>query len=270
MDAETGLYYYGARFYDPRISVWLSVDPLAEETMTPYQYAYQNPVKFIDPDGRFPVFTHYLMTYRALKALGYSERVSNRIAHYASTFADHPNKTFMRINKSLAVAKGFNPSRLSYDVNKYGSYDATKNSQSDKYVVSVSIHAMRTYWEGISEQEAVNRALYGGVYTEKNGDQVRILGAYEVVDMLKGKSIEKLSRKEEQMLGLALHTIQDAEIHKGGRWVDEHKEEAKQLGHSSDHPDFYESMQPIMNQPEANSAQKKTTEVIKTISNDKK
>ena len=30
LDEETGLYYYGARYYDPRISVWLSVDQLYE------------------------------------------------------------------------------------------------------------------------------------------------------------------------------------------------------------------------------------------------
>jgi RHS repeat-associated protein len=28
-DEETGNYYYGARYYDPKVSVWLSVDPLA-------------------------------------------------------------------------------------------------------------------------------------------------------------------------------------------------------------------------------------------------
>ncbi|MFV0530056.1 MAG: RHS repeat-associated core domain-containing protein [Flavobacteriales bacterium] len=28
LDEETGLYYYGARYYEPRISLWLSVDPL--------------------------------------------------------------------------------------------------------------------------------------------------------------------------------------------------------------------------------------------------
>src|SRR5690606_14996137 len=47
LDPETGLYYYGARYYNPRTSVFISVDPLTEQTMTPYQYTYQNPVKYI-------------------------------------------------------------------------------------------------------------------------------------------------------------------------------------------------------------------------------
>jgi len=51
LDANTGLYYYGARYYDPRISVFISVDPMAESTMTPYQYTYQNPINLIDPTG---------------------------------------------------------------------------------------------------------------------------------------------------------------------------------------------------------------------------
>jgi RHS repeat-associated protein len=53
LDEETGLYYYGARYYNPRESLWLSVDPLAEDypNVSPYAYTFQNPVKFIDPTG---------------------------------------------------------------------------------------------------------------------------------------------------------------------------------------------------------------------------
>src|SRR5690606_38345921 len=51
LDPETVLYYYGARYYNPRTSVFISVDPLTEQTMTPYQYTYQNPVRYIDPTG---------------------------------------------------------------------------------------------------------------------------------------------------------------------------------------------------------------------------
>jgi len=57
---ETGLYDYGARFYDPVIARWTSVDPLVEagqESGTPYGYVFDDPMKFTDPDGRSPDIT---------------------------------------------------------------------------------------------------------------------------------------------------------------------------------------------------------------------
>ena len=53
LDDATGMYYYGARYYDPRISIFVSVDPLAEEFVgwTPYHYVHQNPINLIDPTG---------------------------------------------------------------------------------------------------------------------------------------------------------------------------------------------------------------------------
>ena len=54
MDEETGLYYYGARYMNPMASIWYGVDPLAEKYTTTggYVYTLNNPVKFIDVDGR--------------------------------------------------------------------------------------------------------------------------------------------------------------------------------------------------------------------------
>ena len=58
LDDATGMYYYGARYYDPRISVFVSVDQMVESTMTPYQYVHNNPINLIDPTGMSanPVF----------------------------------------------------------------------------------------------------------------------------------------------------------------------------------------------------------------------
>ena len=52
-DEETGMYYYGARYYEPRLSLWMSVDPLQEKylNISTYCYAANNPIKFIDSDG---------------------------------------------------------------------------------------------------------------------------------------------------------------------------------------------------------------------------
>ncbi|MBW8361339.1 MAG: hypothetical protein K0M56_04030 [Kaistella sp.] len=74
LDVETNLYYYGARYYNPKFSIWYGVDPLAVynpvmETEfygdwqhnggvgfwgnnNPYIYTYQNPIIYVDPNGK--------------------------------------------------------------------------------------------------------------------------------------------------------------------------------------------------------------------------
>ena len=52
-DEETGMYYYGARYYEPRLSLWMSTDPMKEKypDYSTYIYAAQNPIAYSDPTG---------------------------------------------------------------------------------------------------------------------------------------------------------------------------------------------------------------------------
>ena len=52
-DSETGLSYFGARYYSSDLSIWLSVDPMSDKylSLSPYVYCADNPVKLVDPNG---------------------------------------------------------------------------------------------------------------------------------------------------------------------------------------------------------------------------
>ena len=52
MDPETGLIYFGKRYYDPQIARWLTTDPAGfSDSVNLYQYAFNNPFKYYDPQG---------------------------------------------------------------------------------------------------------------------------------------------------------------------------------------------------------------------------
>ena len=52
LEDDHGLYWYhyGARYYDPQVGRWWTVDPV-DEFMSPYLYCANDPIKLIDPDG---------------------------------------------------------------------------------------------------------------------------------------------------------------------------------------------------------------------------
>ena len=59
-DEETGLYYYGARYYDPRVSLWISTDPMEDKfpSVSSYTYVLNNPLNILDPNGADIVYVN--------------------------------------------------------------------------------------------------------------------------------------------------------------------------------------------------------------------
>ena len=59
-DEETGMYYYGARYYEPRLSLWMSTDGQQEEypNISSYAYSASSPVNYVDPDGNLVIFVN--------------------------------------------------------------------------------------------------------------------------------------------------------------------------------------------------------------------
>ena len=59
LDEETGLYYYGARYYDPLLARFIQSDtvipdPGSSQALNRYSYCYNNPLMFSDPSGNIP------------------------------------------------------------------------------------------------------------------------------------------------------------------------------------------------------------------------
>jgi len=74
LDEDIGLYYYGARYYNPRLSIWYGVDPLAKKmpSWSPYSYSFDNPVRYTDPTGMIPQDPIYGINFwnKKLKLIG--------------------------------------------------------------------------------------------------------------------------------------------------------------------------------------------------------
>jgi RHS repeat-associated protein len=69
-DADTGLQYFGARYYDPVLGRFMGVDPVGFQednihSFNKYAYGNNNPYRFIDPDGRQSMSIHYNVWNRA-------------------------------------------------------------------------------------------------------------------------------------------------------------------------------------------------------------
>jgi RHS repeat-associated protein len=100
-----GLYFYDARWYDPYINRWIQPDTIVPNAGSPqslnrFSYSYNNPLKYVDPDGHDPISFAIVMILAALvlsgdvpnnpsmQALTTAQSGVNDIAASAPTSAD--------------------------------------------------------------------------------------------------------------------------------------------------------------------------------------
>ncbi|MGI6320319.1 MAG: RHS repeat domain-containing protein [Bacteroidales bacterium] len=185
LDEETGLYYYGARYYTPQYGIWLSVDPLSDKFphQSNYMYCSGRPVTVVDPDGRDEWEVNY--------GTGKLSKV-NENKHYVN---DKGNRITVKqgetysgsedLSKYTEVDKLSNKSGESIDLTK-GVLGLKQTQENDYQSFSMSTHSeaekMYYFWAESTKSEVAMCLLNNGsghVGTDYNSDYTTMPRIYE-------------------------------------------------------------------------------------------
>jgi RHS repeat-associated protein len=116
-DEESGFYYHGARHYAPWLARWTSADPIGiEDLLSLFVYSSNNPVKFIDPDGK-----EIVISYKQgdeTKTVTYSYQKGRKVDEKAPTFLKNTLKSldYLTEKKAMKITIGEGKSAKSVDV----------------------------------------------------------------------------------------------------------------------------------------------------------
>ena len=90
---DTGMYYYGARYYDPTIGRFISPDTIVQnpantQSLNRYSYVLNNPLKYNDPSGQVYENDDYWQDVadRALSLLGHDQNPLEEMATWISGY----------------------------------------------------------------------------------------------------------------------------------------------------------------------------------------
>lgn len=188
-------YDYGARQYDPILARWDRVDPLCEKyyNTSPYAYCMDNPVKFVDPDGK-----------KICIPKQFQSKVLEMINTYSSTQYKVNEKGYMCVDKDAAInEKGSNhySERIDATIAAKGRLTIMIG---DKYTANgITSNIEKTYGGGLTTINKKNKADIKTVVTGKdhivhdtNGNELKKTGGEVLIHEIVGHAAPVLAGSE--------------------------------------------------------------------------
>lgn len=197
-DVETGYSYFGARYYDSDLSVWLSVDPLADKypSMSAYMYTASNPVMFVDPDGKWidDYFTKdgkYLGSdnaetenVRIIEESDWNKQsiiMGTMINHdVGNDLSESPTDAEVSENAPMKIYNHYNPTDLTLSKDNFGDYNMSFRIEITENIVNgslvstsssakdIGINVKRNYESGFINNSADIKSMFEHEATHYN------------------------------------------------------------------------------------------------------
>ena len=187
-DEETGLYYYGARYLDPKYSLWISTDPALQSYIPQgnssqedkakeisqlpgmggifnhinsnlYHYAGNNPVRYVDPDGRASILQRTI-----------NDNETNKAYHYAHVIGANTGLRFVLhglVDRGELGEFSKKNSVWQYSGSKSGFTTNDAGSKTDKYIIRYS------GMDDVLTEKAVNTVLQSERFGSGDNEQAK-------------------------------------------------------------------------------------------------